>query len=188
MSCKSLANQTCASVVEVTQTPGVPGVVQNPALKLMDPEKYLEAELDRALRANERRYLHGPIIKDKLGSAWEIPDWLMQVVSTGRVRQIIEEDRVDDPDESPQASLEEVLVVLMTAGLAYPLNSASHDVFIWTAAQILSRYGRATSENWVLTQIVGPSDVDRYATLSYDAQQVLERLRRDIRRQVEKKR
>jgi hypothetical protein len=160
---------------------GNDGSSQEPIL--IDPVDFLEATLDRPLYAYERRYLTGSIVVDRMGAAWELPQWLPEAIVRGRVAQILIEAEAGTREYDRMASLPEVVAVLYTAGLAYPLNRDAATVYLWVAAQVLSQHNLAESPEDVLEKIYGadsaPIELDPYLE-----REILERLRRDIRRKV----
>jgi hypothetical protein len=160
----------------------------------VDPVAFLEATLGRPLYAYERRYLTGPIVVDRLGAAWELPRWLPEAIAKGRVAQILVEAEAGTREYDRMASLPEVVAVLMTASLAYPLNREAATAYLWAAAQVVPMhctvrsstvYGLAESPKSVLERIYGPDGWQAYVELDpYLEREVLDRLRRDIRRKV----
>jgi hypothetical protein len=150
---------------------------------LVDPVAFLEATLDRTLYAYEQRYLAGPIVVDRMGAAWELPRWLPGAVVKGRVAQILVEAEAGTREYDRMASLPEVVAVLYTASLAYPLNRDAATVYLWVAAQVLPSHGLAESPEDTLEKIYGadstPIELDPYLE-----REILDRLRRDIRRKV----
>jgi hypothetical protein len=152
---------------------------------LIDPVAFLEATLGRPLYAYERRYLTGPIVVDRMGATWKLPRWLPAAVVKGRVAQILVEAEAGTREYERMASLAEVVPVLYTASLAYPLNREAATVYLWVAAQVLSRYSLAESPESALERIYGPDGWQAYVELDpYLKREILDRLRRDIRRKV----
>jgi hypothetical protein len=142
----------------------------------------------RKLRADERRYLLGPIIVDHLGSAWELPAWLRyDAIPRARVAQVVCEAHAEVDEYDHMASLEEAVAVLYTACLSRPLSAEAAKTYFWASAQVLPRYHGAESPEEVLAEIYGPKDVERHLELDeYVQREVLDRIRRDTRKYVVK--
>jgi hypothetical protein len=142
-----------------------------------------EHMVGRELRADERRYLLGPIIVDHLGSAWELPGWLRyEAIPRARIAQVVCEAQVELAEYDRMASLEEAVAVLYTAGLSRPLNAEAAEAYIWAAAQVLPRYHMAESPLDILAKIYGPDDAERCVEMrEYAQREVLDRIRRDTR-------
>ena len=158
-----------------------------PSDEAVDAVVLAERLIGRPLRADEAHYLRGPITVDNRGCAWELPGWLRYAIPRARLAQVVAEAHADVREYDQMASLEEAVAVLYTAGLAVPLNSDAATVHIWTAAQVLPRYGMAESPEDVLARIYGPEEAERYADLDpHLERELLDRLRRDIRGKVVK--
>jgi hypothetical protein len=147
-----------------------------------------ESLIGRELRADERRYLLGPVIVDHLGSAWELPGWLhYEAIPRARIAQVVCEAKAEVEEYDRMASLEEAVAVLYTACLSRPLNAEAAKAYFWAAAQVMPRYHMAESPLEVLAHIYGPADAEKHLELDCHIQrEVLDRIRRDTRRYVVK--
>ena len=144
------------------------------------PKRVVPVAVPR-LKAEQRRYLTGPIIV--FNGAWgdTLPAWLREVIPAARLRQVMAELAGEEPEGL--ASLEEVVAYLYTASLTVPLASEWARVYFWAAARVLPRYGVATAGEFTETAL----EMQPWGELhlpEYERRECLDRLRQDIRRAV----
>ncbi len=126
------------------------------------------------LSASERRYLSGPIVVADHSWGETIPQWLRDAVETARLGMVL-------AGEKEIASEEEVVAYLYTASLAAPLGHEWAAIYLVTAARVLARWGKLESPTEFWRSIGGW----RKESLTPYQEEMLRRLRHDIRRSVE---
>lgn len=130
--------------VTVEVQPGADGqpVVQ-PWADPVEWAEVLAAACGRKLRAEQRRYLEGPLV---VGSPFwtDTPEWLRRAIPKARLRQVLRE-LAGTVEYAELATLEEVSAYLMAASFDAPLNHNAAAVYFWVAAQVLVQYGMVDS-------------------------------------------
>lgn len=152
------------------------------------PVDFLEAVLDRKLRADERRYLYGPVVLYPGGWEDTIPAWLEAAVSKARVAQLLLEAAADAEEYDRMCSLEEVVAYLYTACLSFPLAQEWANVYFWASDQVMRANGKLPKGQsiWDLIDPQGELGANHRELNDYERRECLDRLRRDIRRAVVK--
>jgi hypothetical protein len=142
-----------------------------------------EPGADASLTAEQKRYLQGPIVAADQGWGQTIPDWLLRAIPRARLQRVIRE--LTGQAEGEKATLEEVVAYLYTASLSAPLNREAALVDFWVTAQVLAKYTAETPEG--ILDKLELSEGERGLT-DHLRREVLERLRREIRRSVSRRR
>lgn len=85
------------------------------------------------------RYLRGPIILERPAMFSELPPWLRAAIYPARLEAILEEQQTGR--ESDRATLTEALAFMHPISLDRPLDRNWHDIYLWTASQVLPQHG-----------------------------------------------
>ncbi len=91
------------------------------------------------LRADDLRYLTGPLIVFDPAWGQDIPAWLRAVVRPARLGLML-------AGEKELASEEEALIYLITASLAQPLDHQWCRTYLRLGARVMARWGHVQSE------------------------------------------
>lgn len=153
----------------------------------IDPIAFLEAvaeELGSTLYAEQRRYIEGPLVLPNGTWADVTPTWIRKAVPGARIQQVLLELAGEETERL--ATLEEVVAYFHIASLEAPLDSDAARCYFWAGARVLSRHGliQSPGEFWDLLEL---GEHERELT-EYVRTEVLQRLRRDIRRAVSRRR
>jgi hypothetical protein len=177
----------------------------------LDPVDFLEGTLGRKLRADEARYLAGPVVFHPGGWDDTLPEWLRMAVPKGRIAQIYDEGRRPElaegrrpelaegrrpelaegiaaargEEHAPKASLEEAAAYLYTASLAAPLARDWSDIYFWVADRVMHTHG-VLPEDQAIWDLIDPDEglSPNVRELTPYLQEELNGLRRDVRRAV----
>ena len=172
-----------ASATQLTLPGLLPPVPPPEEPVLVDPTTFLEAALGRKLRADEARYLVGPVVFYRGTWGETLPGWLREAIPLARVVQLMAEGAGEEPG---LASLEEVTAYLYTAALEAPLAQEWADIYFWVGDHVMRAHGMLPKGQTVW-DLINPDEAgSNVRELSPYLAELLHRLRRDIRRAVVK--
>jgi hypothetical protein len=130
-------------------------------------------EFLESLTAEERYYLRGPIVYHPGSDAGPI---LPKYIPQARLDLVLS-------GEKELATLEEALAYLSSASLCFPLSSENAEVMFWLAQEVWERH-KLTHEDQKIWEMLGRNEP--FILTPFQEKEILNRLRRDIRRAVSK--
>ena len=114
------------------------------------------------MKTDQLRYIFGPIVYDRLGADWasSTPEWMRTQVLPARIRRIYEDRMGDDF----QCSYAEVLLYLMTASLAGPLDHEHTSIYLHVGYEVMSAANRNVEgfDELICSQSKGVSSFSHY--------------------------
>lgn len=147
-------------------------------------DKALVAEILEAYnaRADHVRYMLGPVIVFQGGWQDQFPDWLERAIYSARFEQIVLEHNGNELGRL--ATSVEVAAYTHIASLASPLPYRWSNVYLWSIAGALRKYGHLKFPHQAIEETLASLGQGIPENLGIDEQHNFNRLARDIRRDV----